>query len=231
MRHQRAGSIVNVASDAAKVATPGETLIGAGHGGHRDVLSRCCARSQARRHPRQPVDPVVDRGTPGATLIAGEPFSARMFEKAAAMAHLGVAEATDLAAMAVFLAGPAARRITGQAIQHQRRDLGGLSTPPDHNDKTRHRIAPDFPVEPTNQETSDVAVSEIKTLGDIPRHYARTLPGKPALIDASGSTSFAALDAASNRVANALLARGVAPALAWPSWARTPRATSRCCSA
>jgi len=53
--------------------------------------------------------------------------------------------------------------------------------------------------------------SEIKTLGDIPRHYARTLPGKPALIDASGPTSFAALDAASNRVANALLARGVAP--------------------
>ena len=28
--------------------------------------------------------------------------------------------------------------------------------------------------------------SEIKTLGDIPRHYARTLPDKPALIDATG---------------------------------------------
>jgi acyl-CoA synthetase (AMP-forming)/AMP-acid ligase II len=54
--------------------------------------------------------------------------------------------------------------------------------------------------------------SEIKTLGDIPRHYARTLPGKPALIDAAGSTSFAALDAASNRVANALVARGIEPA-------------------
>jgi NAD(P)-dependent dehydrogenase (short-subunit alcohol dehydrogenase family) len=30
--------------------------------------------------------------------------------------HLGVAEAEDLAAMAIFLASPAARRITGQAI-------------------------------------------------------------------------------------------------------------------
>lgn len=53
--------------------------------------------------------------------------------------------------------------------------------------------------------------SEIKTLGDIPRHYARTLPDKPALIDATGATSFAALDAASNRVANALVTLGIEP--------------------
>ena len=46
-----------------------------------------------------------------------------MFEKAAAMAHLGVAEVQDLAAMAVYLAGPSARRITGQAISIN----GGLS--------------------------------------------------------------------------------------------------------
>jgi NAD(P)-dependent dehydrogenase (short-subunit alcohol dehydrogenase family) len=39
------------------------------------------------------------------------------------MAHLGVAEAEDLAAMAVYLAGPAARRITGQAISIN----GGIS--------------------------------------------------------------------------------------------------------
>ena len=53
--------------------------------------------------------------------------------------------------------------------------------------------------------------SEIKSLGDIPRHYARTLPDKPALIDATGATSFAALDAASNRVANALVTLGIEP--------------------
>jgi NAD(P)-dependent dehydrogenase (short-subunit alcohol dehydrogenase family) len=46
-----------------------------------------------------------------------------MFEKAAGMAHLGVAEPEDLAAMALFLASPAARRITGQAISIN----GGIS--------------------------------------------------------------------------------------------------------
>jgi acyl-CoA synthetase (AMP-forming)/AMP-acid ligase II len=53
--------------------------------------------------------------------------------------------------------------------------------------------------------------SEIMTLGDIPRHYARTTPDAPAIIDATGAQSFAELDAASNRVANALLALGLSP--------------------
>ncbi len=36
--------------------------------------------------------------------------------------------------------------------------------------------------------------AEIKTLGDIPRHYARTMPDRMALLDSSGPTSFAELD-------------------------------------
>jgi acyl-CoA synthetase (AMP-forming)/AMP-acid ligase II len=51
--------------------------------------------------------------------------------------------------------------------------------------------------------------SEIKTLGDIPRHYARTTPNAPALIDASGATTFAELDSRSNGIANALLGLGL----------------------
>jgi acyl-CoA synthetase (AMP-forming)/AMP-acid ligase II len=47
--------------------------------------------------------------------------------------------------------------------------------------------------------------AEIKTLGDIPRHYARTAPGRTALLDSSGSTSFANLDARSNQIANVLV--------------------------
>jgi acyl-CoA synthetase (AMP-forming)/AMP-acid ligase II len=53
--------------------------------------------------------------------------------------------------------------------------------------------------------------AEIKTLGDIPRHYAQTLGDKPALIDAAGSVSFAALDAKSNRIANVLIKLGIEP--------------------
>ena len=52
---------------------------------------------------------------------------------------------------------------------------------------------------------------EIQTLGDIPRHYARTTPDAPAIIDAGGAESFAELDAASNRVANLFLSLGLQP--------------------
>jgi 2-hydroxycyclohexanecarboxyl-CoA dehydrogenase len=51
------------------------------------------------------------------------PFAAKLFEKAAQAAHLGVAQADDLADLAVFLASPAAAKITGQAISAN----GGIS--------------------------------------------------------------------------------------------------------
>lgn len=123
MREQRSGSIINVASDAAKVATPGETLIGAAMAAIL-MFSRAAALEVKREGVRINIlTPSLIADTPGAALIAGEPFSAKMFEKAAAMAHLGVAEPADLAAMAVYLAGPNAVRITGQAISIN----GGIS--------------------------------------------------------------------------------------------------------
>ncbi|MCW2512872.1 MAG: hypothetical protein JWR11_1914 [Mycobacterium sp.] len=47
--------------------------------------------------------------------------------------------------------------------------------------------------------------AEVKTLGDIPRHHARTTPERTALLDSDGRTTFAELDARSNRMANVLL--------------------------
>jgi NAD(P)-dependent dehydrogenase (short-subunit alcohol dehydrogenase family) len=123
MREQGGGAIVTVASDAAKVATPGETLIGAAMAAI--VMFAKAAALEAKREGVRInlLTPSLIADTPGAALIAGEPFSAKMFTKAAGMAHLGVAEPSDLAAMAVFLAGPDARRITGQAISVN----GGIS--------------------------------------------------------------------------------------------------------
>jgi NAD(P)-dependent dehydrogenase (short-subunit alcohol dehydrogenase family) len=46
-----------------------------------------------------------------------------LFQKAAKQAHLGVAQPEDLAAIAVFLAGPRGSKITGQAISVN----GGIS--------------------------------------------------------------------------------------------------------
>lgn len=123
MRKRRRGAIVTVASDAAKVATPGETLIGAAMAAIV-MYSKAAALEVKREGVRiNLLTPSLIAGTPGAALIDGEPFSAKMFQKAAGMASLGVAEATDLAAMIVFLASPFARRITGQAISIN----GGIS--------------------------------------------------------------------------------------------------------
>ncbi len=123
MRRQGGGSVINVASDAAKVATPGETLIGAAMAAIV-MFSRAAALEAKREGVRiNLLTPSLIAGTPGADLIGGEAFSARMFSRAAAMAHLGVAESADLAAMTLYLAGPAARRITGQTISIN----GGIS--------------------------------------------------------------------------------------------------------
>jgi 2-hydroxycyclohexanecarboxyl-CoA dehydrogenase len=123
MREQRSGAIVNVASDAAKTATPGETLIGASMAAIL-MYSRAAALEVKREGVRiNVVTPSLIANTPGADLIAADPFSNRMFEKAAKLAHLGVAEPEDLADAIVFLAGPGSRRITGQALSVN----GGIS--------------------------------------------------------------------------------------------------------
>lgn len=123
MRERGSGSIVNVASDAAKTATPGETLIGAAMAAIL-MFSKAAALEVKREGVRiNVVTPSLIANTPGAELIAADAFSNRMFEKAAKLAHLGVAEPEDLADAILFLAGPGSRRITGQALSVN----GGIS--------------------------------------------------------------------------------------------------------
>ena len=123
LRKQGGGSIVAVASDAAKTATPGETLVGAAMAAIV-MFCRAAALEEKRNGIRiNLLTPSLSANTPGAALIDSDPFAAKLFEKATSMAKLGVAEPEDLAAMAVYLASPAARRITGQAISIN----GGIS--------------------------------------------------------------------------------------------------------
>jgi NAD(P)-dependent dehydrogenase (short-subunit alcohol dehydrogenase family) len=123
MRGNGTGAIINVASDAAKTATPGETLVGAAMAAIV-MYSKAAALEAKREGVRINVlTPSLIADTPGAALIGSDPFSAKLFEKAAAMAHLGVAVPADLAAMTLFLASDAAARITGQAISIN----GGIS--------------------------------------------------------------------------------------------------------
>jgi NAD(P)-dependent dehydrogenase (short-subunit alcohol dehydrogenase family) len=123
MQAQGGGSIVNIASDAAKVATPGESVIGAAMAAIV-MFSRVAAIEGKRNGIRvNAVTPSLIANTPTAERVLEDGFSKGLFEKAAAMAHLGVAEPEDLASLIVFLGGPGAARLTGQAISVN----GGIS--------------------------------------------------------------------------------------------------------
>lgn len=56
-------------------------------------------------------------------ITSGEGFSAKLFASAAKQASLGVPDADDIAALAVFVCSPAAGKLTGQAISVN----GGIS--------------------------------------------------------------------------------------------------------
>jgi NAD(P)-dependent dehydrogenase (short-subunit alcohol dehydrogenase family) len=123
MRAQKSGLIINIASDAAKIATPGESVIGAAMAAIV-MFSRTLAMEAKRDGVRvNALTPSLVEGTATAARILAEGFSQKLFQKAAKQAHLGVAQPDDLAAIAVFLAGPGGSKITGQAISVN----GGIS--------------------------------------------------------------------------------------------------------
>jgi 2-hydroxycyclohexanecarboxyl-CoA dehydrogenase len=123
MREQKSGVIINVASDAAKVPTPGESIIGAAMAAIV-TFTRTLAIEGKRDGIRANVlTPSLIGNTNVYTRVMDDPFSAKLFTNAAKLADLGVAQPDDLAALMVFLASPAAARLTGQAISVN----GGIS--------------------------------------------------------------------------------------------------------
>ena len=123
MRTRRGGVIVNVASDAGKTATPGEALIGAAKAAII-MFTRSIAIEEKRHGIRANVlTPSLVHGTASTERITTEGFSAKLFAAAARQASLGVPDADDVAALAVFLCSAGAARLTGQAISVN----GGIS--------------------------------------------------------------------------------------------------------
>jgi 2-hydroxycyclohexanecarboxyl-CoA dehydrogenase len=124
MEQRNGGAIVNVSSDAAKTATPGEAVIGAASAAIK-MFSQTAALEAKRYGIRvNAITPSLVSGTEGtARITAGEGFSAKLFAKVATMADLGVTSADDQAQLVVFLCSPAAARLTGQAISAN----GGIS--------------------------------------------------------------------------------------------------------
>lgn len=124
MRQRGLGTIVNVASDAAKTATPGEAVIGAATAAIV-MFTRATAMEEKRCGIRANViTPSLVHGTASTERVTGDGFSGRLFAKPAQLANLGVPTAEDVASLAVFLCSPGSSRLTGQAISFN----GGISS-------------------------------------------------------------------------------------------------------
>jgi NAD(P)-dependent dehydrogenase (short-subunit alcohol dehydrogenase family) len=117
------GAIVSFASDAAKVATPGEAVLG-GALAANVMFVRALGLELGRQNIRvNAVTPSITRGTKTYDRVMAGGFSKKLFEKAESRARLGVASAENVAPMAVFLASPLASHITGQVVSVN----GGIS--------------------------------------------------------------------------------------------------------
>lgn len=123
MRARENGAIVNIASDAGKAATPGESIIG-GLMAAIMMFTRTLAMEAKRSGIRvNCVTPSIIEGTLTHDTVMGGEFSGKLFAKAKQMAQLGVVNAEDMAELVTFLASPAASKMTGQAISLN----GGIS--------------------------------------------------------------------------------------------------------
>jgi 2-hydroxycyclohexanecarboxyl-CoA dehydrogenase len=123
MRAQKSGAIINIASDAVKVPTPGETAIGSAMAAIV-TFSRTLAL-EAKRYgvTVNAITPslIVNTGSYDRAM-SGE-FSKKVFDKIVSQAHLGLTEPEDLANLALFFASPMAGKITGQVVSVN----GGIS--------------------------------------------------------------------------------------------------------
>lgn len=123
MAQQGSGSVICIASDAGKLATPGEVAIGAAMAGIA-MFCRAMAIEVKRQGVRvNCITPSIVRGTPLYDRLMADPFAGKLFAKAETMADLGVASAEDVAETVAWLAGPGAARVTGQTISV----TGGIS--------------------------------------------------------------------------------------------------------
>jgi NAD(P)-dependent dehydrogenase (short-subunit alcohol dehydrogenase family) len=123
MREQGSGSIINIASDAAKVPTPGETGIGAAMAAIVTFSQTLAVEAKRDGIRVNVLTPSLIVDTASYDRAMAQPFSKRIFDKIVGQAHLGLTAPEDLANAILFLASPLAQRITGQVISVN----GGIS--------------------------------------------------------------------------------------------------------
>lgn len=123
LRARGGGAVIGVASDAAKVPTPGEAVHGGALAGSVMFL-RGLAREMGRHGIRlNAVTPSLIRDTRNYDKVMTGGYSRKLFEKIESRAQLGLPGPDDLAALITFLASPLAAHITGQVVSCN----GGIS--------------------------------------------------------------------------------------------------------
>ncbi|MBL6699373.1 MAG: SDR family oxidoreductase [Luminiphilus sp.] len=116
MRERRSGVIINIASDAAKIPTAGEAVHGALMAAI-DMFSRTLALEAARFGVRVHVlTPSIVINTHSYNRMMDGEFSEKLFKRALEKATLGPVSPEDISPLIVFLASPAAKKMTGQRI-------------------------------------------------------------------------------------------------------------------
>jgi gluconate 5-dehydrogenase/3-oxoacyl-[acyl-carrier protein] reductase len=124
MAAQGGGAMVAIASDAGKIATPGESVIGAQMAAIIQFMRGLAIEARRDGVRANTVTPSLVEGTPLTDrLMAEGAFSRKIFSKARDLAFLGAVTPEDVASAAIFLLSPDAARITGQALSVN----GGIS--------------------------------------------------------------------------------------------------------
>jgi len=123
MQRRGGGAIVDITSDAARLATPGEAVLGGLLAANNMFLKGIALEHGRDRIRANVVTPSITTDTRNYDIVMSGGFSKKLFEKAERRARLGVASATDVANTVVFLASPLASHMTGQVISVN----GGIS--------------------------------------------------------------------------------------------------------
>jgi NAD(P)-dependent dehydrogenase (short-subunit alcohol dehydrogenase family) len=123
MKASGGGAIVAITSDAAKLATPGETLIGGAYAGIV-MFAKTLGLEEAKNNIRvNVVTPSLVQGTLTYARIQANPVARKVFAKAEQRARLGIPSPENVAPVIVFLASPLASHISGQVVSVN----GGIS--------------------------------------------------------------------------------------------------------
>lgn len=122
-QEREGGTIIVISSDSGKVPTPGQAVTGALKAALA-MFARTLALETSRWGVRvHCIMPSLTRDTYTYDRIMADPFTRKLFEKAASKARLGLPGPQDIASLIVYLAGPEAARMTGQTISVN----GGIS--------------------------------------------------------------------------------------------------------